>query len=222
MEQTKLKRFKRITTKTIIAISVAVLLLIGIGSYQSCNATTTPAPSAPIHQIENVYSVDSQHLAVDTIRTYEHVKDELISEVNKYIQTRTNKAHKFMPKYIVHAGLTHDIDICFMMAQTQIETCYGTMGAGRETSRRSLFGVALQRYNNYEDAIDAYCRLLHKSYIGRGKNEQHLMTKYVTFRGARYAANPRYENELRVAYNHIKKNTHIYNLQQEYKNMSKS
>ena len=123
------------------------------------------------------------------------------------------------PKYIVNAGLAYDIDICFIMAQTQIETLYGTKGAGREMSRRSLFGVAVSKYATYEQAIDAYCKLLQKSYLGKGKTEQHLLTKYVTFRGARYAANPNYERELRAAYNHIKRNTHIYQLQQEYKNI---
>ena len=64
------------------------------------------------------------------------------------------KSHQFIPKYLVQAGLTNDIDICFIMAQTQIETRYGTMGAGRESSRRSMFGVIKKHYPNYESAIN--------------------------------------------------------------------
>ncbi len=104
-----------------------------------------------------------------------------------------------------------------MMAQTQIETCYGTTGAGRESSRRSMFGVIQKRYPNYEDAINHYCEVLKKYYLVKGKTEQHLMTKYVTGTGGRYAGNPRYEIELRTAYNHIKRTTNIYSLQEEYK-----
>ena len=43
------------------------------------------------------------------------------------------------------------------------------------------------------------------------------MTKYVTGTGGRYAGNPRYEIELRTAYNQIKRTTNIYSLQEEYK-----
>ena len=143
----------------------------------------------------------------------------MIVEVDKYIKTKTNSHHQFIPKYLVLAGLKYDIDICFMMAQTQVETCYGTLGAGREKSRHSLFGVAYQKYPNYENAIDSYCKLLHKSYLGNSRTEQHLLTKYVTLRGGRYAENPNYERDLRIAYNHIKKNTNIYQLQQDYKNI---
>ena len=116
----------------------------------------------------------------------------------------------------MQAGLTNNIDICFMMAQTQIETCYGTTGAGRETSRRSMFGVIKRHYADYEQAINHYCEILKKYYLVRGRTEQHLMTKYVTGTGGRYAGNPRYEIELRAAYKQIKSTTNIYSLQQEW------
>ena len=43
------------------------------------------------------------------------------------------------------------------------------------------------------------------------------MTKYITGKGGRYTENPRYEIELKTAYNHIKRTTNIYSLQEEYK-----
>ena len=215
MEQTKFTRFKRI----ILLIGFIMTITLSTAfCFNTCHAHDTNIQKQKIEQIDTISS--EIHLAVDTIRTRENIKDELIVEVTKYINTKTNKHHQFIPKYLVHAGLNYDIDICFMMAQTQLETCYGTLGAGRESSRRSLFGVAIQKYSDYEKAIEAYCKLLHKSYLGHGKTEQHLLTKYVTFSNKRYASNPNYEKELRTAYNHIKKNTHIYNLQQEYKNMN--
>lgn len=216
MEQTKLQRFKRIILTTVFTVSLIILTTFCISTYQCCNATN----QIKFEQVDTIQKINNQQLAVDTLQILENIKDELIGEVNKYIKTKTNNHHQFIPAYLVNAGLSYNIDICFMMAQTQIETCYGTLGAGREKSRRSLFGVAFQKYNNYEEAIDKYCKLLHKSYLGQGKTEQHLLTKYVTLRGGRYAENPNYESDLRTAYNHIKKNTRIYNLQQEYKNMN--
>jgi flagellum-specific peptidoglycan hydrolase FlgJ len=140
----------------------------------------------------------------------------MINEVTKYIKTKTSKSHEFIPAYLVHAGLSNDIDICFIMAQTEIETCYGTMGAGRETARRSMFGVIKRKYPNYEEAINHYCEVLKKYYLVRGRTEQHLLTKYITAKGGRYAENPKYEDSLRGAYNSIKRSTKIYSLQQEY------
>ena len=145
------------------------------------------------------------------------LKNELINETNEYINSITSKAHDSLSKYIVERALTHNIDIMFMLAQTQIETTFGTAGAGRESSRRSLFGVAVKKYSNYELAINDYCNILKTYYLTRGRTEQHLMKKYTTIKGARYASNPRYEIELRNTYNQICKNTQLKNLQDEYK-----
>ena len=212
MEQTKFTRFKRIIFIILIVI-FADLLTIG---YCNNNSTYQQNPIEKINVIENV-------TIEDTVNSINQQKDSieqlLISEVHKYIKLKTKKNSTLIPKYLVHAALNHDIDLCFMMAQTQIETCYGTLGAGRESSRRSLFGVAVRKYSNYENAIDDYCRILKKSYLGKGRNENHLMTKYVTHRGGRYAENPNYEKDLKIAYNEIKRSTKIYSLQQEIKNI---
>lgn len=216
MEQTKLKRFKRIILTSVFTIALVILTSFCIGTYQCCSASNPPKQE----QIDKLpQHMGTQQLAVDTVKLRDSIEHELVSEVTKYIQTKTTNHHQFIPKYLVHSALNYDIDICFMMAQTQIETCYGTTGAGRETSRRSLFGVSIQKYDNYEEAINKYCSLIKEKYLGNKKTEQHLLTRYVTLKGGRYASNPNYERELRTAYNHIKKNTRIYNLQQEYKNM---
>ena len=216
MEQTKLQRFKRIILTSLFTVLFIFIMTISIGSYQSCSAKTNT-----IEHIDNIQQIGTEQLVViDTVKIQENIKEELVQEVTKYMNTKTNKYHQFIPKYLVYAGLKYNIDICFMMAQTQLETCYGTLGAGRESSRKSLFGVAVQRYSNYEEAIDKYCNLIQTKYLGQYKNEQHLLVKYVTLKGGRYAENPNYEKELRVVYNHIKNNTNIYQLQQEYKNMN--
>ena len=144
------------------------------------------------------------------------IKNELIDEVGNYIFNNYPKTHKDVPTLIVENGLENDIDILFMMAQTQQETGYGTLGAGREKSRRSLFGVAVHKYTNYENAVVDYIRILKKSYLTKGRTEQHLMKRYVTTNGGRYASDPNYEATLRKTYNNISRQTKIKELQNKY------
>ena len=148
------------------------------------------------------------------------VKNELIDEVEKYIFKIAPKTKENIPSSIVENGLLHDIDIMFMVAQTQIETYFGTLGAGRESSRRSLFGVAVKRYSNYEVAISDYCTMLKTKYLTKGRTEQSLLKKYTTTRGARYAENPNYESDLRKAYNIVKRTTKIKELQAKYNELN--
>jgi len=144
------------------------------------------------------------------------IKNELIGEVENYIFNNYPKTHKDVPTLIVENGLENDIDILFMMAQTQQETGYGTLGAGREKSRRSLFGVAVRKYTNYENAVVDYIRILKKSYLTKGRTEQHLMKRYVTTNGGRYASDSNYEATLRKTYNNISRQTKIKELQNKY------
>ena len=214
MEQTKFTRFKRIITKNFLAVLIVLMLIVGSIWFSTCGANNTQYEQKP--SIECVSPQDNI-TKIDTTQIKENIKNELIDEVSRYIKRQAPRSHQFIPMYLVQAGLANDIDICFMMAQTQIETCYGTTGAGRESSRRSMFGVISKKYPNYEAAINHYCEVLKKYYLVKGKTEQHLMTKYVTGTGGRYAGNPRYEIELRTAYNQIKRTTNIYSLQEEYK-----
>ena len=206
MEQTELKRIKRI-------------LLIFIIGFVLCTGYLITNASTKVERIDPPKMEIIDTVKVDTISIKHQLQQDIIVEVTKYIRKQSPKAHQHIPKYLVQSGLTHNIDICFMMAQTQIETNYGTTGMGREMSRRSLFGVVSKRYGDYESAINDYCRILNKSYLGRGKTEKHLMTKYVTHGGARYASSPNYEAELSKAYKGIVNSTNIQKLQEEWKNL---
>ncbi len=232
MEQTNNKRFKKINNvilyntnvfkkinnKKFLTAIIIVLMVFALNQISFGNSIQTTDLNNNVEYVSN-YQTQTVTKIPDTIHKKQQIKDKLIVEVSKYVKNQAPRTNQFIPKYIVQAGLTHDIDICFMLAQTQIETTFGTAGAGRSTSRRSLFGVASKRYSNYETAISDYCAILKKSYLVKGKTEKHLMTKYVTSRGARYANNPNYEVELRKAYNNIKMTTSIYHLQNEYKKL---
>ena len=164
---------------------------------------------------DTVINYDSISLC-QLISPKDSIKNELIDEVESYIFGNFPKTHKVIPTSIVENGLEHEIDICFMMAQTQLETQFGTLGAGRESSRRSLFGIAVRRYSDYDSAIEDYIAILKKSYLTNGRTEQHLMRNYTTTRGGRYASNPTYEIELRRTYNDIERKTKIKDLQDKY------
>jgi len=199
------KQFKKIKNNFVSLIFILMIMLfLLMGNSVNANPINT----------SNEYKTT---ITVQSPRNKQQVKEELILEVSRYINSITSKSHEYIPRYLVHAGLNHDIDICFMMAQTKIETCFGTTGIGK--SKRSLFGIISRSYSNYELAINDWCLLLKKSYLTKGRTEQSLMSRYTTIGGLRYAANPRYEQELRSAYNNIKRNTKIYSLQEEYKRM---
>jgi hypothetical protein len=111
------------------------------------------------------------------------------------------------------------------MSQTQLETNYGTVGAGRENSKRSLFGVGIyegttmKAYPNYDVAVQSYIDLLKKSYLVKGRDEHFLMNNYINSSGYRYAEDLTYEAKLKQTYNTIKRNTKIHALQLEYGNI---
>jgi len=172
-------------------------------------------------KIEEKITLIDSIVKPSSVRTMDSIKDKLIKEVEDYIFGNFPKTHKTIPRSIVENGLEKDVDIMFMMAQTQIETHFGTVGAGRETSRRSLFGVAKRRYSNYDEAIMDYIAILKKSYLTRGRTEHHLMRNYTTYSGNRYASNPNYEVELRGTYSDINKRTKIKLLQDRYKKNKK-
>lgn len=167
---------------------------------------------------ENVVLIDTIS-KTPSVSKKDSIKNKLIEEVENYAYCMFPKTHKTIPTSIVENGLKNDIDIMFMMAQTQIETSFGTAGAGRETSRRSLFGVAIKKYGTYESAVQSYISILKKYYLTKGRTEQHLMNRYTTTSGARYAGDPNYEARLKSTYSVIKKKTNISKLQKEYREL---
>ena len=166
---------------------------------------------------QNIELIDSQ-IHENFILPHDSIRIEMINQVQSYLTKSTRgKADSKLAEYLVDNALEHDIDICFIMSQTKIETCFGTAGVGRSSSRRSLFGVIKKKYSSYDDAINDYCKILKRSYLVKGRTEHDLMRRYVTKGGARYASNPNYERELSAEYKKIAKLTNLTNLQASYK-----
>ena len=213
MEQTKFKRFKKII------FTITAFLFITIGSSQlswCCNNNSYNHINS-----DKIYDVNDINIETPVInKEYDSTYAAVLKATANYINKQAPKAHNDLPKYLLDAALEYDIDLCFMMAQTQLETNFGTLGAGREKSRRSLFGVYTKKYTSYEYAIDDWCNLLHKSYLGKGRTEEHLMNSYTSHSGKRYAENPSYEISLKSTYKSIVKSTGLKQMQSELKNMA--
>lgn len=210
MEQTKFKRFKKII------FTITAFLFITIGSSQLSWCYNNNSYN---HINSNkIYDVNDINIETPVInKEYDSTYAAVLKATANYINKQAPKAHNDLPKYLLDAALEYDIDLCFMMAQTQLETNFGTLGAGREKSRRSLFGVYTKKYTSYEYAIDDWCNLLHKSYLGKGRTEEHLMNSYTSHSGKRYAENPSYEISLKSTYKSIVKSTGLKQMQTELK-----
>lgn len=143
------------------------------------------------------------------------LRNLMIREVQDFIDNKAPKAHSDIAALLVDNGLNEDIDIAFMMAQAHLETNFGTAGAGKPSSRHSLFGVN-GKFKNYSDAIVKYTQLLKKNYLTHGRTEQDLLSKYTTSRGSRYCPNPSYEATLRNYYRGVTLVSNIRDIQKQY------
>lgn len=212
MEQTKFKRFKKI----IFTITAFLFITIGYSQLSWCYNNN----SYNHINSDKIYDVNDINIETPVNKEYDSTYAAVLKVTANYINKQAPKAHNDLPKYLLDAALEYDIDLCFMMAQTQLETNFGTLGAGREKSRRSLFGVYTKKYTSYEYAIDDWCNLLNKSYLGKGRTEEHLMNSYTSHSGKRYAENPSYEISLKSTYKSIVKSTGLKQMQTELKNMA--
>lgn len=200
-----------------------IVMIIGILGFLS-NANMTLAQNnqnSNMLQITDTIPVnnDSINTVVYDVDSVQIIKDSLIYEITNYINVYNKKCSSDIPEAIVKYGIDENIDICLMMAQAQIETCYGKLGIGKATSKRSLFGVYHKKYSSYDIAVMDYCKLLNKHYLSDKRREKDLLKRFTTKSGKRYAANPNYEKEVGKAYRNIANKTNIVSLQQYLKRL---
>lgn len=195
-----------------------ICTIIGMLSFLS-NANMTLAQNinnSNIQQITDTINNDNINTPVDSVQI---ITDSLISEVSSYISVYNKKYHADIPKSFVKYGIDENIDICLMMAQAQIETCYGKVGIGKASSKKSLFGVYHKKYITYADAVSDYCKLLNKHYLTNTRRETDLLKRFTTTSGKRYAQNPNYEKEVGKVYRNISSKTNIKSLQKYLKSL---
>ena len=213
-----MKKMKRLIISMFIITLFSICAVFAMDYNINCTNWNISKPDTT--KIEIVDTLELKQIQLDSI------KQQMVIEVTNYIKKQAPKSNDSIADYLIEHSIKYNIDLCFMMSQTEIETNFGTTGAGRESSKRSLFGVHIypgtpfKGYKNYNIAVEDYCKLLRKSYLVKGRDEQYLMKNYINRSGNRYAAAGKYEVHLRNTYNKITRNTFIDELQLAYKSIS--
>lgn len=156
---------------------------------------------------------------------YQGAKCSLVDEVQRYIDS-VAPTSCLRAIVIVDNCIKYDIDVCFVLAQGQKESHFGTQGLARKTnSVWNVFafdGQSLEqihkkgKYETPDDSVEPYMELLKKKYL-RDKTEYDLLDKFVNSEGNRYASDKNYEHALSEIYTRVKQETKIDYYSQQMK-----
>lgn len=158
--------------------------------------------------------------------TYDSLKSVLVEQVNSYIQ-QTAPTSALDGLVVVNKCIDYDIDICFVLAQGEIESHFGTKGLARKTN--SVFNVYAYdnkklheinengKYKHPDDSVEPYLVMLKREYLVENKTEYDLLNKYVNYCGNRYASAKDYEQKLSSKIEKIHQTTDIENTYQMLK-----
>lgn len=158
--------------------------------------------------------------------TYDSLKSVLVEQVNSYIQ-QTAPTSALDGLVVVNKCIDYDIDVCFVLAQGEIESHFGTKGLARKTN--SVFNVYAfdgkelheinknGKYKHPDDSVEPYIVLLKREYLVENKTEYDMLKKYVNYCGNRYASALDYEQKLSSKIEKIQKTTDIENTYQMLK-----
>jgi hypothetical protein len=159
---------------------------------------------------------------------YWDYKHQLVNEVQNYITTIAPSSN-LRGYAIVEECEEYNIDICFVLAQGEIESHFGTKGIAAKIN--SVFNVGIydglsiqeigEKYKcDYpNESIEPYLKLLNERYL-INKTEQDLMKKFVDKDGKRYASNPNYEIMVSERYKFITENTKIVELHNQVRSFA--
>lgn len=196
----------------LIALLITIMIFGIIISYRA--ATFEKIEYTPVYVQSCVYTLK-----------YNATKLELTNEVDNYIKG-VAPLSSLDGYVIVEECLNNLIDICFVLAQGENESHFGTTGLARKTN--SVFNVYAfdgkthseisqkGRYKHPNYSVHPYIELLKNDYLVNGKTEYDLMDgEYVNKNGARYASSETYEKALLAKYTKIRQLTKIDSLCQE-------
>lgn len=152
-------------------------------------------------------------------------KDNLINSINIYIDSVAPKS-KLKGDSLVNACEKYKVNICFVMAQAQLESHFGTTGVAKKTNSvwnvkaydgRSAVNMIKSGYgfSDPNHSIEPYLILLTNKYL-INRTEFDLMKNFTNINGKRYASCPNYENKLKNIYKYIVYNTNINKHYNEY------
>ena len=186
-----------------------------------CSLLAQPESYVPTPQIVQTIATDTVTNPSDSIRS------ELVRQTNAYISQKFPKS-KLTGEALVMACEKHDFDICFALAQAEIESGLGTAGKARRTNSPWNVGAWDGRsvqtmnklgygYSHPDQSIEPYIELVKTKYLGNKRTINDLMVRYTSLSGHRYASDPNYERSLRSTYRRICAKTTLRELQDSLK-----
>ena len=191
-------------------------VLISLLSICSLSAQLEP------HQASTIQTV--QMATTDTVNDYsDSIRTELVRQTDAYISQKFPKS-KLTGEALVMACEKHDFDICFALAQAEIESGLGTAGKAKRTNNPWNVGAWNGRsvqtmnklgygYSHPDQSIEPYIELVKTKYLGDKRTIHDLMVQYTTLSGHRYASDPDYERTLKSTYHRICTKTALRELQ---------
>lgn len=210
----------KLRDKLLISLGFIIPMVIGLINFFSIEKLKD-------HHIEKY---DKYTYAYDCIKeaeiTYWDYKCALVNEVQKYIE-QIAPSSNLRGYAIVEECEKYDVDICFVLAQGEVESAFGTKGIASKLN--CVFNVGIYdnktteqiedkyRFEYPNESIEPYLKLLTTKYLVN-KLEHDLMRKFVDINGNRYASDKDYEIKISSKYKFICENTKIH----EYHNMMKS
>ena len=171
------------------------------------------------------YPAHIHHTRVEL--AYQGAKDNLVNEVDKYIQT-VAPGSCLNGIVLVDQCLKYNVDIKLALVQGHCESHFGTKGIASKTN--SVFNVCAfdglsasqimkngHGYTHPDHSVEPYLKLLTAKYLVDGKTEMDLLDKFVDASGHRYASNKNYEAHLLDTYSKIDSIANVTNAITEYK-----
>ena len=210
----------KLRDKLLISLGFTILMAFGLINFFS------------IEKLKNHHAekYEKYTYAYDCIKeaeiTYWDYKCALVNEVQNYI-TQMAPSSNLRGYAIVEECEKYDVDICFVLAQGEVESQFGTKGIASKLN--CVFNVGIYdnktvdqiekqyRFECPNESIEPYLKLLTNKYLVN-KLEQDLMRKFVDINNKRYASDTEYEVKISSKYKSICENTKIH----EYHNMMKS
>lgn len=207
---TSLKKIACVVT----AIALFILFIVFIPrSLNRAESNIIKAKSSQYHSYTSyeIYSETNQLV-------YDSIKLSLVDQVDEYIKSVAPTA-ALDGLVVVNNCIDYDIDICFVLAQGEIESHFGTRGLARKTN--SVFNVYAfdgkaynqinknGKYSHPNNCVEPYICLLKRDYFVDGKCEYDMLDNYVNKNGSRYASAENYEDTLHDKMNKIINNTGI-------------
>lgn len=211
------KCFRNLT----VLLAGVILIFTSILTVTSITArpeTVAPSPQKFIELVP-VTAPDTTQILIDSL----HV--ELVQHTNEYISKRFPKS-KLTGEALVTACIKHDFDICFALAQAEIESGLGTAGKAAKTNSPWNVGAYDSRtahqmnklgygYSHPDQSIEPYIKLVKTKYLGSKRTIHDLMNRYTTLSGYRYASDPNYERSLKSKYREICRRTFLNEIQEK-------